>query len=124
MAKTPAYQELVRRQTEFLSQYRAAAFAEALELVPGCQEAADALGWNQGYYEIMRARVDGLIDDHAARLDGSVCRQGKVMPTGSPPSKRWSVVMSAARRQELIAASSGELAAAARTPRTAPRASA
>ena len=63
MAKTPAYQELVRRQTEFLAQYRTAAFAEALELIPGCQEAADALGWNQGYYEIMRARVDGLIDD-------------------------------------------------------------
>jgi len=48
---------------EFLAQYRTAAFAEALELIPGCQEAADALGWNQGYYEIMRARVDGLIDD-------------------------------------------------------------
>lgn len=63
MAQTPAYQELVRRQAEFLALYRTAAFAEALELIPGCQEAADALGWNQGYYEIMRARVDGLIDD-------------------------------------------------------------
>jgi len=63
MAETAAYQELVRRQTEFLAQYRSAAFVEALELIAGCQEAADALGWNQGYYEIMRARVDGLIDD-------------------------------------------------------------
>jgi adenylate cyclase len=63
MAETPAYQELVRRQAEFLAQYRSAGFAEALELIPGCQAAADALGWNQGYYEIMRARVDGLIDD-------------------------------------------------------------
>ncbi len=63
MAGTAAYQELVRRQGEFLAQYRAGGFAEALELIPGCQAAADALGWNQGYYEIMRARVDGLIDD-------------------------------------------------------------
>jgi adenylate cyclase len=63
MAATPAYQELVRRQAEFLAQYRSAGFAEALELIAGCQAAADALGWNQGYYEIMRARVDGLIDD-------------------------------------------------------------
>ena len=63
MAATPAYQELVRRQAEFLAQYRSAGFAEALELIPGCQAAADALGWNQGYYEIMRARVDGLIDN-------------------------------------------------------------
>ena len=38
-------------------------FAEALELIASCQAAADALGWNQGYYEMMRARVDGLIDD-------------------------------------------------------------
>jgi adenylate cyclase len=63
MAATPAYQELVRRQAEFLAQYRSGGFAEALELIPACQAAADALGWNQGYYEIMRARVDGLIDD-------------------------------------------------------------
>jgi adenylate cyclase len=63
MAQSSAYQELVRRQAEFLAQYRTGGFAEALELIPGCQAAADALGWNQGYYEIMRARVDGLIDD-------------------------------------------------------------
>jgi adenylate cyclase len=63
MAQTAAYQELVRRQMAFLAQYRSGGFAEALELIPGCQEAADALGWNQGYYETMHARVDGLIDD-------------------------------------------------------------
>ena len=35
MAQTPAYQELVRRQAEFLAQYRSAGFAEALELIAG-----------------------------------------------------------------------------------------
>lgn len=61
MAKTPAYQELVRLQAEFLARYRAADFAKALEIIPACKAAADALGWNQGYYETMRARIDELI---------------------------------------------------------------
>ena len=45
MAATPAYQELVRRQAEFLAQYRSAGFAEALELIAelpgrrGCRSA-------------------------------------------------------------------------------------
>ena len=32
--------------------------------------AADALGWNQGYYETMQARVDGLIDESPADWTG------------------------------------------------------
>jgi adenylate cyclase len=63
VAQTPAYQELVRLQAGFLAQYRSGGFAEALEMITACQAAADAVGWNQGYYETMRARVDGLIDD-------------------------------------------------------------
>jgi adenylate cyclase len=63
MAQRPEFHELVRRQVAFLAQYRAAGFAEALELIPGCEEAAAALGWKQGYYDMMRVRVDGLIDD-------------------------------------------------------------
>ena len=63
MAETPAYQELVRLQAEFLAQYRSGGFAEALEMIPACQAAADAVGWNQGYYETMQVRVDGLIDE-------------------------------------------------------------
>jgi adenylate cyclase len=63
MAQAPAYQELVRRHAVFLELYRAGGFAEALELIDGCAAAAAALGWQQGYYEMMRARVDGLIDD-------------------------------------------------------------
>ncbi|WP_421998397.1 CHASE2 domain-containing protein [Reyranella sp.] len=63
LAQTPAYHELVRRQAAFLAQYRSGGFAEALELIAACQEAAESVGWRQGYYEMMRARVDSLIDD-------------------------------------------------------------
>jgi adenylate cyclase len=70
MVRLPAYQELVRLQAEFLAQYRSGGFAEALDMIPACEAAADALGWNQGYYEIMRARVDGLIDDSPPDWNG------------------------------------------------------
>ena len=63
LAQKAEYHELVRRQAAFLEQYRAAGFAEALELLPACERAASALGWKQGYYEMMRLRVDGLIDN-------------------------------------------------------------
>ena len=63
LAKTPEYHELVRRQAAFLAQYRTAGFAEALELIEGCRAAAAAVGWEQGYYDMMYKRVDGLIDD-------------------------------------------------------------
>jgi adenylate cyclase len=63
MARTPAYHELVRRQAAFLAQYRSGGFVEAMDLIPGCEEAAAKVGWRQGYYEMMRVRVDGLIDD-------------------------------------------------------------
>jgi adenylate cyclase len=62
-AQTPAYQELVRQQAAFLAQYRTGGFVEVLDLIAGCEAAAAALGWRQGYYDMMRVRVDGLIDD-------------------------------------------------------------
>ena len=62
-AQTQAYQELVRQQAAFLAQYRTGGFVEALDLIAGCEAAAAAVGWRQGYYEMMRVRVDGLIDD-------------------------------------------------------------
>jgi len=62
-AQTQAYQELVRQQAAFLAQYRTGGFVEALDLIDGCEAAADALGWRQGYYGMMRVRIDGLIDD-------------------------------------------------------------
>jgi adenylate cyclase len=63
LAKTPQYHELVRQQAAFLAQYRTGGFAEALELIEGCRAAAAAVGWDQAYYDMMYARVDGLIDD-------------------------------------------------------------
>jgi adenylate cyclase len=63
VAQTPAYHELVRAQAAFLEQYRPGGFVEALELIGACEAAAAALGWKQGYYDMMLARVDGLIDD-------------------------------------------------------------
>jgi adenylate cyclase len=61
--QTPAYHELVRQQAAFLAQYRIGGFVEALDLIDGCEAAAAALGWRQGYYDMMRVRIDGLIDD-------------------------------------------------------------
>src|SRR5262249_34291226 len=63
LAKTPQYQELVSRQTAFLLHYRAGSFAKALALIDGCQEAATAAGWEQTYYDRMRARLDELLAD-------------------------------------------------------------
>jgi adenylate cyclase len=63
VAQTPAYHELVRAQAAFLEQYRTGGFVEALELIGACEAAAAALDWKQGYYDMILARVDGLIDD-------------------------------------------------------------
>jgi adenylate cyclase len=63
VAQMPAYGELVRLQAAFLAQYRTGGFVEALDLIDACQAAAASVGWQQGYYDMMRVRVDGLIDD-------------------------------------------------------------
>jgi adenylate cyclase len=63
MAQSPAFRRLVEEQAELLKNYRAGAFAEALQMIEGCEAAAQAVGWPQGYYAMMRARIDGLIDD-------------------------------------------------------------
>ncbi|MDP2331380.1 MAG: adenylate/guanylate cyclase domain-containing protein [Reyranella sp.] len=63
MAQSPAFRALVEQQAELLRHYRAGAFAEALQMIEGCQAAAEAVGWSQGYYAMMRTRIDGLIDD-------------------------------------------------------------
>jgi adenylate cyclase len=63
VTKTPAHAALVERQDEFLRLYRSGAFAEALATIETCQVAADAAGWRQSYYQMMRGRLDELIDD-------------------------------------------------------------
>jgi adenylate cyclase len=69
-AQSPAYRELVERQAEFLRLYRSGAFAEALELTDGLNGVAAATGWKQGYYDMMRERIDGLIDDSPPDWNG------------------------------------------------------
>jgi adenylate cyclase len=63
MAQSPAFQTLVERQAALLAPYRAGGFAEALTMIDACRSAAEAVGWQQGYYAMMRERIDGLIDD-------------------------------------------------------------
>jgi adenylate cyclase len=63
MAQSPAFQLLVEKQAALLAPYRTGGFAEALTLIDACEAAAEAVGWQQSYYAMMRERIDGLIDD-------------------------------------------------------------
>jgi len=77
MAGNVAYRRLADLQAEFLALYRNAAFAEALPAIDACVAAAEALGWRQGYYKMMRARVDGLIDESPPDWNGVHVAQEK-----------------------------------------------
>jgi adenylate cyclase len=70
MAKRREYRTLVEVQTAFLILYRTGSFAEAVSAIDECAAAAEAVGWQQGYYEMMRQRVDALIDDSPADWNG------------------------------------------------------
>ena len=70
LTQEPAFAELVKAQQAFLDQYRAGGFVEALDLLPACEALADAVGWRQGYYGMMRERVDALIDDSPPEWTG------------------------------------------------------
>jgi adenylate cyclase len=70
MKQTPEFTRLTERQEAFLGLYRKAAFAEALEAIGECEKAAEAAGWLQRYYEMMRERVDSLIDDSPTDWNG------------------------------------------------------
>ena len=63
LAKAPAHAALVERLAAFLKLYRSGAFAAALGMIDTCQAAADAAGWRQTYYAMMRGRLAELIDD-------------------------------------------------------------
>lgn len=72
-----AYRRLVERQAAFLALYRGGAFTEALPAIDECVAAAEALGWRQGYYDMMRARIDGLIDNAPPDWNGVYVAQEK-----------------------------------------------
>ena len=70
LAQSAGYRALVDRQAAFLQEYRAGRFTEALELIGGCQAAAAAIDWLQGYYEMMARRIDTLILDPPSNWTG------------------------------------------------------
>lgn len=63
LARTPAFQTLLERHTVFLAQYRAGGFAQARDMIEECKSAAAAAGWRQEYYDMMRVRIDGLLEE-------------------------------------------------------------
>ena len=70
LAQKPEFRSLIEKQERFLSLYRSGAFAEALRAIDDCVVAAEALGWKQGYYDMMRERVDGLIQEPPSDWNG------------------------------------------------------
>ncbi len=70
MAQAAAYKELQESQAELLRRYRSGAFAESLELIDGLNTLAATVGWKQGYYDMMRERIDDLIDDSPPDWNG------------------------------------------------------
>ena len=70
IAESATFQTLVDRQAALLVLYRTGSFAEALELIPECVAAAEAAGWHQSYYEMMRVRIDELIDESPPDWNG------------------------------------------------------
>jgi len=69
-AQTPRYLALMEKQGEFLQRYRSGGFADALGMIDACDAAAEAAGWRQGYYEMMRERLKSLMDDPPADWTG------------------------------------------------------
>lgn len=60
LAQSAGYRALVDRQAAFLHLYRAGRFGEALETIDACRGVAAAMGWEQGYYEMMSKRINAL----------------------------------------------------------------
>ncbi len=61
LATSSAFRALAERQEAFLAAYRGGAFVEAMAMIDSCNAAAASAGWHQGYYAVMRARLDELI---------------------------------------------------------------
>ena len=69
-ASRAAFVELSKKQAEFLAAYRRGAFDEALAMIEGCVAAAEAVGWRQGYYAMMRERLEALKAEPPAEWTG------------------------------------------------------
>ncbi|WP_170920798.1 CHASE2 domain-containing protein [Enhydrobacter aerosaccus] len=68
--QSAAYEALASAQAEFLVLYRAGRFIEAQQAIEACVAAAEAAGWKQGYYDMMRERVDRLAEDAPTDWNG------------------------------------------------------
>jgi adenylate cyclase len=62
LASSERFSFLADCQAAFVALYRAGQFAEALRAIEPCVAAAEAAGWKQGYYDVMRARLANLVD--------------------------------------------------------------
>jgi adenylate cyclase len=70
MVESHAFRTLLDCQSALLLCYRTGGFVEALAVIDECVAAAEAVGWRQGYYDMMRRRIDGLIDDSPPDWNG------------------------------------------------------
>ena len=61
---------LADAQARFLTAYRAGNFGEARTLLGEAEQAAEAFGWTQHYFEVMRVRLDRLISEPPESWDG------------------------------------------------------
>jgi adenylate cyclase len=61
---------LADAQARFLAAYRSGAFAEAKALLDEAEAAANAFGWEQHYYDVMRIRLAKLTHEPPAQWDG------------------------------------------------------
>ena len=76
LARSPGYPGVDRQQAKFLAPYRSA-FRRGVGDIDACVAPAAAIGWQQGYYDMMRARIDGLIDDSPPDWTGVYVARGK-----------------------------------------------
>jgi adenylate cyclase len=70
MAQAADYRKLLEQQAAFLELYRAGNFAAALEIIEELNGKAVAIGWKQGYYDMMRVRMEELIGEPPPNWNG------------------------------------------------------
>ncbi|MGE3907331.1 MAG: CHASE2 domain-containing protein [Reyranellaceae bacterium] len=61
---------LADAQARFLAAYRAGEFGEAAGLLDEAEQVATAFGWQQHYYDVMRARLQRLVSQPPETWDG------------------------------------------------------
>jgi adenylate cyclase len=70
LAQTPVFCDLMEMQAAFLTLYRKGSFIKALSMIDSLESAAKAVDWQQGYYAMMRKRIDELIKESPTDWNG------------------------------------------------------